>query len=141
VRSSSRLVVDASVALKWYVPEPDSDRARRILGGGDELIAPDLLVAEFGNILWKKVRRGELADAEAEEIAEQFTSRCPVLIRPSGPYLRPALEIGLRLQRTVYDSLYLALAVADGAQMVTADARLVHALDGGPLAPFVRLLE
>ena len=55
------VVVDASVAIKWFVPEPLSNEAERLLGGSDTLFAPDLLLIEFGNIIWKKVRLGELA--------------------------------------------------------------------------------
>ena len=51
--------MDASVAIKWYVPEVHSEIAACLLDGTHELIAPDLLLPEFGNIVWKKVQRGQ----------------------------------------------------------------------------------
>jgi predicted nucleic acid-binding protein len=54
-----RLVVDASVAVKWVLKEPDSDAARRIAEQA-ELLAPDLLWAELGSLLWRRQRQGEL---------------------------------------------------------------------------------
>lgn len=138
--SRGRLVVDANVVAKWYVPEAGSPQAAAILEGGRELLAPDLLVAEVGNVLRKKVGRGELTVAEAEARAIAFVSTSPVTLYPSAPLLGTALHLALRFQRTAYDSLYLALAVAEDVQLVTADARLAHALHGSELEELVILL-
>jgi predicted nucleic acid-binding protein len=105
------------------------------------VLAPDLLVPELGNVLWKKVRGGELTAREAEEIAEAFTSACPVTFRPSHVFLRAALHIATRFQRPVYDALYLALAVAENCPVITADDRLRHALQGTALERFVLALD
>jgi predicted nucleic acid-binding protein len=59
-----RLVVDASVAVKWVLKEPDSDAARRIAEQA-ELLAPDLLWAELGSLLWRRQRQGELSASDA----------------------------------------------------------------------------
>ena len=59
-------VVDASVAIKWFVPEALSNEAQRLLDGGAALFAPDFLLIEFGNIIWKKVRLGELAHGDGD---------------------------------------------------------------------------
>ena len=134
------LVVDTSVAVKWYIPEPGGEHALALRVTGNDLVAPDLLVAEFGNVLWKKVRRGELDSAEAAEIADAFVRACPVRLRPSLPYSALALDLALRYERSVYDALFLAVAVADGGSYVTADERLVNALAHGDLTPVVRLL-
>lgn len=135
-----QLVVDASVAIKWYIPEAGSAAAVMVLEGEAALHAPDLLVAELGNILWKKVRRGELAADEAEEIADRFVAACPVTLRPSSPLLRPALELATAFDRTVYDSLYLAVALAEDAVLITADEHLYNALQATRLGTIVRLL-
>jgi predicted nucleic acid-binding protein len=68
LRSDERVVIDASVAVKWVVPEPGSERAELLLDRG--LVAPDLLFAECANILWEKVRRGELTTEEANVAAQ-----------------------------------------------------------------------
>lgn len=134
------LVVDASVAVKWYVPEEGSGAAANLLDSSHLLVAPDLLAAELGNVLWKKVRRGELTSDEAAEIAAAFVAHNPVLLRPSVPLLGAALDVAMRYDRTVYDALYLALAVAENGRLATVDERLRNALQGTPLERFVLLL-
>lgn len=137
---AEKLVVDASVAIKWYVPEEGSAHAVSVLGQGQVLLAPDLLVAELGNALWKKVRRGELGVSDAAEILDGFVSSCPVTLRASSLFAQGAFEIAVSLQQTVYDSLYLAVAVAEGCRLVTADVRLGSALRGTVLEQVVRPL-
>lgn len=138
--AEERCVVDASVAAKWYVPEPGSGPASVILESRAKLLAPDLLVAELGNILWKKIRRGELSAIEAKEILDAFVTACPVTLYSGSPLLQSALDIAIGFERTVYDALYLAIAVAEDCRLVTADERLVRALEGTALEPFVREL-
>ena len=135
------LVVDASVSVKWYVPEPDSQRALSILGSGRSLLAPDLLISEVGNILWKKVQRGELTLVEAQSIVTALTTACPMRLLPASNLLGTALDIAATYQRTVYDSLYVALAHERGCQFVTADERLANALASTPLAPRILTLS
>ncbi len=136
----AQLVVDASVAVKWYVPEVGSDVASALLDGAALLLAPDILVAEFGNTVWKKVRKGELKHGEAKHIINTFISACPVALRPSIVLLRGAFDVALRLQRPIYDALYLALAVVEGCSCVTADDALVRAVYETTLQKFVRSL-
>ncbi len=122
-----KLVVDSSVAVKWYVPEKGAAEAASFLSPGVQRLAPDLLASEFGNVLWKKVRRGELTAAEATEICGAFVSSSPVTLLPASAYLCPALEIATRRGCTVYGSLYMALAVAEDCPLATADAGLAGA--------------
>jgi predicted nucleic acid-binding protein len=141
VTPSGAYVVDASVVIKWYVPEPDHARATALLGSGRRLLAPDLLLPEVGNVVWKKVGRGELTVKEGEEIVDALTSNSPVTLTASGPYLRSAYDIATAFQRTVNDALYLAVAIVEGCPFVTADERLVNALSGSALAPFITPLK
>jgi predicted nucleic acid-binding protein len=138
--SRRRLVIDASVAIKWYVPEDRSAAAVSLLESGDILLAPDLIVPEFGNIIWKKVQRGELTADEGRSIVNAFTSLTLLSHIPSVRLLPGALEIALSFDRSVYDSLYLALAVTADALFITADERLVRALAGTELGDTVRVL-
>lgn len=133
------VVVDASVVVKWFVPEVRSLEAERLLDGTVDLLAPDLLVPEVGNILWKKFRRREITGHEAREILAAF-ARVPVGLVASTGLLAAAFEIAESSGRTVYDALYVALALAHGTHLVTADDRLARALGRGPLAPHVRAL-
>jgi predicted nucleic acid-binding protein len=136
----SGIVVDASVAVKWFVPEALSDEAASLLDDPVELLAPDLLYSEAGNILWKKVARGEIEERDARDILAALV-RVPLSVVPSSALVEGALEIALARRRTVYDGLYVALAVARDAVLVTADDRLVEALREGPLASRVRALR
>ena len=132
----SLYVVDASVVAKWFVPERLSDDAVRLLDDKHELASPDLMWAEIGNVLWKKARAGQLQGREAASIIRALDD-FPVTVFPSRLVLEGALEIALGTGRSVYDSVYLALAVALECRLVTADERFANALAGGPLAAHV----
>jgi predicted nucleic acid-binding protein len=128
-----KYVVDASVAVKWYVPEVQSVEADRLLDPAHELYAPDLIVPEFGNILWKKVGRGELTAAQARKIIEAFID-VPMFKYSATPLLEAAFDGAVQSAQTVYDWTYLALAVALDCPMVTADEKFYLALRSGALA-------
>jgi len=139
--NTDRVVIDASVAVKWYVPEPGSIAAAGLLSTPDVRLAPDLLVAELGNTLWKKVQRTELRRGEALSIVTAFVSQLPLDLRPSTALLEGALEIATRLRCSLYDGLYLGLAVVENCRLVTADERLVRFTRGTSLEPFVCRLD
>jgi predicted nucleic acid-binding protein len=135
----SELVVDASVAIKWFIPEVESESAVQLLHAGVAFAAPDLIGPELANTLWKKVRRAEITGDEAMAILAAF-ARLEIEIYPSTVLLPSALELAMNLDRTVYDSLYVALAIARDCDVVTADQKFVAALSGSPFAGRVRLL-
>jgi predicted nucleic acid-binding protein len=95
---------------------------------------------EVANILWKKIRRGELTRAEADAILAQLPL-LPLTRHAEAPLLASAFDLADRTQRTVYDCLYLALAVQRSGRMVTADLRLRNALAGTPWAAYVCWVE
>ena len=134
------VVVDSSVALKWFVPEIHSEHAASLLEASIQITAPDLFYPEAGNIVWKKVGRGELRPEEARDVIAAL-KRIPIAIVSSSLLLEAALEIAFAHQRTVYDSLYVALAVARACPFVTADDRLASALADGPLGEHVKRLS
>jgi predicted nucleic acid-binding protein len=129
----SELAVDASVAVKWFLPEVHSDAALRVLERYRPLAAPDLLLAEVTNVLWKRVRRREATMREARTTLAALI-KLPLTIYPSQPLIALALEIADRAERSVYDSLYVALAVWRRYPLVTADRRLYDALRRGPFS-------
>lgn len=133
-------VIDSSVAVKWFIPEALSDEAARLLDGSWDLLAPGLLFPECGNTLWKKVAREEITAAEARVVLRAL-GQVPLAIVASSELVEAALEIAVAHQRSVYDSLYVALAVSRECALVTADDRLVNALARGPLAGHVRPLS
>ena len=114
-------VVDASVAIKWVVDEPGT--AQALLLRRHHLVAPDLLIAECANILWKKVRRGELSEAEAM-LAARLLQRAEVQLEPMRGLLEPATKLAIALDHPAYDCIYVALAQVLSCAMVTADEHL-----------------
>lgn len=125
------LVIDSSVAVKWFVVEPYSVEARRILDAYQDgllsFLAPDLINAEFGNIIWKKNLFQGLAASDAQAILDKFW-QLQFTFRPTAELLKDAYEIALAHRRTVYDALYLALSVREDCPCVTADEKLVNAV-------------
>jgi predicted nucleic acid-binding protein len=127
----TKLVVDSSVAVKWFVVEPYSAEAHRILdeyqNGNIALLAPDLVYAEIGNIVWKKYLFQGLDAADAQDILKEFQA-VHFDITPAAALLDDAYQIAVRHRRTVYDALYLALGQYESCQMVTADEKFVNAV-------------
>jgi predicted nucleic acid-binding protein len=130
----SRLVVDASVAVKWFLPEAHSEAARALLGAGHELIAPELIYAELGSALLKRVRKGEIEEAVAAEIFS-LARGLRMDIHPMEPLLEATLRISATHRQTFYDSLYLALALGRDARLITADRPFYDAIRASNLAP------
>ena len=122
----SRLIVDASVAVKWVVEESGTEEALSLLERR-ALSAPDLLMSECANILWKKVRRGELTEEEAG-LAGRLLQRAALDVLPTRPLVPRALDLAIALGHAAYDCIYLALAVENGWRFITADERLVRKL-------------
>jgi predicted nucleic acid-binding protein len=122
-----RFVVDASVAIKWFVPEIHADAARRLLREGVTLLAPDLIWAEVANALWRKWRDRELSAETVEGILNDFR-RYPLRIYAGESLYDVAWPVARGSGRTFYDSLYLALAMSNGCLMVTADLRFYNAI-------------
>ena len=121
------IVVDASVVIKWFIPEIHAINASRLLKKTFRFIAPDLIFAEVSNILWKKSRSKELTLEIATEIIEDF-KKLPIVIHESELLLDTAWQIATAHQCTVYDSLYVALAKIESCLLVTADKALCNAL-------------
>jgi predicted nucleic acid-binding protein len=121
-------VVDASVALKWILPEMDSDKADALFEGwkaeGIEAIAPEFILIEIANTLWKKVERGEISPASGL-LKKDLESLVPLSLVQTTDYLAEALKIALEYHLTVYDSLYVAVAARHGI-LYTADRQIAE---------------
>lgn len=128
---SETLVVDASVAVKWVVAESGTDQAVQLRSSFD-FLAPELIVAECANILWKKTMRRELAREEAL-LAARLLTRSDVELVPLQGLGEAATALAIDLGHPAYDCAYLALARERGCRFVTADRRLLALV--GQLAP------
>jgi predicted nucleic acid-binding protein len=133
------VVADASVALKWFVAEEGTSDATALLLNAGILIAPELVIAEVCNALWKTVRRGNLRIAQFEEAAHELPKIFDELVPLSG-LCAQACKIASVPDHPVYDTFYLALAELRDAELITADKRLSMRVQGSKWAPRVRLL-
>lgn len=122
-------VVDASVAAKWLFRESLRERAARLLDVDAELLAPDTIWGELGEVVRQKLGAGRVGREEAAVILGEVL-RIPVAALHTRPYLQLAFEIALDTGESVYDGLYLAVAEAYDCQVVTADRALVDAVAG-----------
>ena len=138
----ARVVVDASVVVKWLAPEPHQEQALHLLGLYKEekvdLIAPFLLLSEVGNVLWRRVRVGDLTLDQGRQCFERLLDHLPLLAE-SPEMSRSAFELAVAHDRTVYDCTYLACALERQCDLVTADARFFNAV--GPAFSAVKLLR
>ncbi|MGH9474091.1 MAG: type II toxin-antitoxin system VapC family toxin [Terriglobales bacterium] len=134
------VVVDASVVVKWVLPEPETGAALQLLhdfeSGQLDLIAPRLLLSEIASSLTKRHRRHELSAGQALAALEWVRVRCPRLVDAD---LTSALHLSLRLSVSLWDALYVVTAVERNCEFITADRRLVRAVAGR--VPGVRLLS
>ena len=133
-----RIVIDASVAVKWVVNEPRTDAALALRN--EQLIAPALWLAEAANALRRHVRLAEMTSDEAfARMAE--LGNAPVASFAIEPHVARALEIATQINHPVYDCFYLALALHEGITLVTDDRRFAAAVASRPeLNGRVRLL-
>ena len=128
------LVLDASVAVKWAIPQANEpltnesvDLFKRYRDGAVDFVVPDVFWAELGNVLWKGAKRGRWSRADAENAADDFASQEFTTV-PTSNLLPEALNIAFIYDRNIYDCLYAALAVQAKADLITADERLANAL-------------
>lgn len=103
-------VVDVSVAVKWMLPEPLAADAVRLQSPDHQLHVPSFFDVELTNVLWKKVRQQVLDRAQADWLVGQLPS-LPLIRHVDSTLVAAAFDIAQRTERTVYDCMYLALAV------------------------------
>ena len=129
-------VVDASAICSAFFQEEHAAAAQRLLASDCNLHAPELIIAEVASVIWKRVTRDEIDADEATALLADFR-QLPLQITPSDGLIESALAIALETGRTVYDSLYLALAIDRECRLVTVDKRLINALTDTPLSKHV----
>jgi predicted nucleic acid-binding protein len=128
------VVVDVSVAVKWCLPSLREElvaQAEELLASSRreevQFLVPDLFWVELANALWKAVRRNEISSNNAAS-AISFMRDLDIATVPSIDIVPQALDLAISHGRTVYDSLYVALAMQSKSDLITADERLANAL-------------
>lgn len=120
-------VIDASVAVKLFLSEEESEAAQRLASCGQELHAPRLLVSEVCNAIWSRARRGQIDNTEATALVDAV-SDIPLRWHLDENICTDAIRLSLSYDRSIYDCMYLALAQQIRARLVTADRRFENAL-------------
>ena len=120
-------MVDASVAAQWIFNERHSPVAKQLLAGQYHLHVPDFFLLEMDNIFWKRVQRKEITFEEARVVRSAFR-RFPLQTHPFVDLLDLAYAVAHQCGLTLYDSLYVALAILLESRLVTADKKLFDGL-------------
>ena len=134
------LVVDASVAIKWLLPEAYSDECLALLDRNEPIVVPDFLLAQVGTGLAKRVRTGDLKPGWTEH-AMATLLRLPLVRVPCADLAIEAIGLAARGKRPFADAAYLALAVREGVPLITADWRWYVVVSNGPLKEYVRFVR
>jgi predicted nucleic acid-binding protein len=125
------IVLDTSVAIKWFFKEPYEKEALLLRDAFREglcfLFAPDLIYPEFANTVWKRINFYNLSPEEGVQIVRTF-QRVPLEIVASKDFLEEAFSIAVQYKCTVYDALFLALSNKRSCQIITADRRFYEAV-------------
>jgi predicted nucleic acid-binding protein len=133
-----KYVLDANIALKWVLAEPDSAKARQLRddfqAAFHDLLAPDVFEVEVAHALTRAERQRKIAVGQAAILWSDVMSTPPRLDR-FGPIMPRAIDISSRSRQGVYDCLYVALAEREKCELVTADDKLVRNLQ--PHFPFI----
>lgn len=132
-------VIDASVAVKFLTWEAGSQQAFAYIDSPEALIAPDLVVPEVANALWKKVKQSELLEIHAQRSIDDLPEFFVRLESTLG-LMRDAFRLSFQLRHAVYDCVYLALAIREDAILATADRKFMNAISRSKLGRFAELL-
>jgi predicted nucleic acid-binding protein len=122
------IVIDASVAAKWYLPEIGSAAAIELQEGADQLIAPDLIRMEVAGSITRRVRAEKKEDRLPPDVALgrcakwfRLLDKATISLIPDGELLQEAVTLSVEIKHTVQDCMYLAAARGLNARLVTAD--------------------
>jgi predicted nucleic acid-binding protein len=132
-----KVVLDASVAAKAFITEPGSDAARALIVSDTWVVAPDFVLAELANVAVKRLRRGDISRAVAEEMVASSRSAFDETVSAESLTSR-AFSLAADCGLSTYDALYVALAEISACELVTADVKLVAAVRRAGLGVVVK---
>ncbi|MGA3185705.1 MAG: type II toxin-antitoxin system VapC family toxin [Bryobacteraceae bacterium] len=133
-------VVDASLAVKWLIPEEHGDRAMNLLAKfrnkSLDLTAPDHILIEMGSALWKRsTLKNEISESEAAESLTDFLA-LGIKLHPTPSLVGPAMRLAAQERHSIYDMVYVTFARQLGCEFITADRTLKNKL--GSKFSFIR---
>lgn len=133
------VVIDASVACKWFFDEAQSNEARALAASDVSFLAPDLILVECASAAWRRVRDEGVSQAQARAFLLSLPSWFDRLV-PSVQLHGTAFEMSCTMGHPVYDCLYLALAEQERTHVVTADRAFSDRVRDTPWSNRVRML-
>ena len=117
------LVIDASVAVKWFIDEDRSADAQRLLAADADLIAPASIIYEIFHALWDAARTRRLPANRLPEFADVLPTPFAHLV-PVEHLYAAAAALAQSNNLAIYDCAYVALAQREHAELITADERM-----------------
>lgn len=132
-------VVDASFAIKWILPENNTEKALTVLDRLQRFLVPDLFLIESDSIISKKVRRRELEVADADSLRGKIR-KFPYILIPYKDISKFALELSSTMAISHYDACYLAVAIEYEGVLYTADVRMANGLTNTPFSDYVKCI-
>jgi predicted nucleic acid-binding protein len=129
------IVVDASVIVKWYLPELYSEDALALLDRY-QVVTVDTVVAQIGSVLWKRIKPGEMRAQEGRDIMRNLVN-LPIRFCPASVLAANAIEFSSYTARTFNESLFFVLALREKTRLVTADFNWYTMLSNGKLKRYI----
>ena len=136
IENTDRYVVDASIVVKWILPESHSDRARTVARPGNSVLAPDVILSQIGMNLRTRVRLGELLEEEAHDIL-RVVGLMPLQLHRTWSLAPEALEIERRIRCAMPACIHLALALREDAVYVTGSRDLYCSVQDSTLCEHI----
>ncbi|MDP1739181.1 MAG: type II toxin-antitoxin system VapC family toxin [Caulobacter sp.] len=136
----AEVVIDASVAVKCFVIEKDSDAALEAVLDAGWVIAPEFIHVEIASVAAKRLKRGDISEAVARDCVSKLDTILNDVF-PAAPLAPRAFEFATHNGFSAYDGLYLALAEERHVRVLTADERLVRRATAADLGHLVALLQ
>jgi predicted nucleic acid-binding protein len=118
-----KIVVDASVAIGWYLDEDYAAEALALYRSQPEIHVPDFFYQEVANVFWKRARRGEIQRSDVDDWLDHLLS-ASMKTHQSRGLVQTAWNFAIGIGMTVYDAAYLAVARLENCAVVTADRAL-----------------
>jgi len=120
-------VVDASVAAKWFLPEPNHEKAKQFLQEEEYFVVPDYFFIDMESLFTKKVRQRLLTISEAEEAVNKL-NQLPLQHVDWYRLRETAFHLAAGFSVSYYDAIYAALALTIKSTLISADRRLIKAV-------------
>lgn len=123
------IVVDASVAVKWFVPEVGEKAAQRLLNGGQAMVAPALIRMEVTGGIMRHYREKRITESSARSACEDWKAMLAggfIELIDDAELFDPALELAFKCNHKIAECLYIAAGKMMDYEIITADKPMLE---------------